>query len=84
MAVEEARVELVPVKTHIVTKRDNIVDVIEKYAGPDMGPDDVVSVAESVVAASRRRRASAAKAAPARVSPPTIKIRALVKFMGKG
>ena len=30
MAVEEARVELVPVKTHIVTKRDNIVDVIEK------------------------------------------------------
>ena len=43
--MEDAKVGLVPVKTHIVTKRDNIVDVIEKYAGPDMGPDDVVSVA---------------------------------------
>ena len=53
--MEEARVELVPVKTHIVTKRDNIVDVIEKYAGPDMGPDDVVSVAESVVAITQGR-----------------------------
>ena len=55
MAVEETRVELVPVKTHIVTKRDNIVDVIEKYAGPNMGPDDVVSVAESVVAITQGR-----------------------------
>lgn len=53
--MEQGKVELVPVKTHIVTKRDNIVDVIEKYAGPDMGPDDVVSVAESVVAITQGR-----------------------------
>lgn len=51
----QGRVELIPVKTHIVTKRDNIVDVIEKYAGPLMGPDDVVSVAESVVAITQGR-----------------------------
>jgi len=53
--VEHRQVELIPVKTHIVTKRDNIVDVIEKYAGPQMGPDDVVSVAESVVAITQGR-----------------------------
>jgi hypothetical protein len=53
--VEYGRVELIPVKTHIVTKRDNIVDLIEKYAGPRLGPDDVVSVAESVVAITQGR-----------------------------
>lgn len=55
MGVEQGKVELIPVKTHIVTKRDNIVDVIEKYAGPHMGPDDVVSVAESVLAITQGR-----------------------------
>ena len=55
MAVEQGKLELIPVKTHIVTKRDNIVDVIEKYAGPQMGPNDVVSVAESVLAITQGR-----------------------------
>lgn len=53
--MEYGKVELIPVKTHIVTKKDNIVDVIEKYAGPLMGPDDVVSVAESVLAITQGR-----------------------------
>ena len=53
--MEYGQVELIPIKTHIVTKRDNIADVIEKYAGPFMGPDDVVSVAESVVAITQGR-----------------------------
>lgn len=48
-------IELIPVKTHIVTKRDDIADVIKKYAGPQMGPGDVVSVAESVVAITQGR-----------------------------
>ncbi len=51
----EEKLALVPVKTHIVTKRDDIVDVIEKYAGSNIGPDDVVSVAESVVAITQGR-----------------------------
>ena len=51
----QGKVELIPVKTHIVTKRDDIADVIEKYAGPQMGPDDVVSVAESVLAITQGR-----------------------------
>lgn len=42
--------ELIPVKTRILTPKDNIVDAIEEYAKDMIGPDDVVSVAESVVA----------------------------------
>ena len=55
MNVVQEKLELVPVKTHIVTSRDDIVDVIKKYAGENIGPGDVVSVAESVVAISQGR-----------------------------
>jgi len=44
------QLEIIPVKTRILTNKDDIVDAMEKYAGPNVGPDDVVSVAESVVA----------------------------------
>lgn len=47
--------ELMPVRTRILTDRDNIVDMIERYAKDDIGPDDVVSVAESVVAITQGR-----------------------------
>ena len=51
----QEKLELLPVRTHIVTKKDDIVDVIEKYAGANIGPGDVVSVAESVVAITQGR-----------------------------
>lgn len=50
-----AGLELKPVRTRILTSKDNIVDVIEKYAREDVGPDDVISVAESVVAITQGR-----------------------------
>lgn len=50
-----AELELKPVGTRILTDKDNIVDMIEKYAKEDIGPDDVVSVAESVVAITQGR-----------------------------
>ncbi len=43
-------VETIPVSTRILTPKDNIVDAIEKYTKNRIGPDDVVTVAESVVA----------------------------------
>ena len=43
-------VEIIPVKTRILTPKDDIVDVIYKYTKNMVGPDDVVTVAESVVA----------------------------------
>ena len=49
------QVELIPVKTRILTHKDDIVDVIRNYTKGNLGPDDVVSVAESVVAITQGR-----------------------------
>lgn len=46
----EMKFEIVPVPTRILTHHDNIVDAILEYGGDKIGPDDVVCVAESVVA----------------------------------
>jgi len=50
-----SEIELKSVRTRIFTDKDNIVDMIVKYAKQDVGPDDVVSVAESVVAITQGR-----------------------------
>ena len=50
-----AQIELIPVKTRILTHKDDIVQAILQYAKDDIGPDDVVSVAESVVAITQGR-----------------------------
>lgn len=50
-----ADMELIPVPTRILTNQDNIVDIIEKYAKEQVGPNDVISVAESVVAITQGR-----------------------------
>lgn len=44
---------MVPVPTRILTHKDDIVDAIERYTKGKIGPDDVVSVAESVVAVTQ-------------------------------
>ncbi|HML88270.1 MAG TPA: coenzyme F420-0:L-glutamate ligase [Methylomusa anaerophila] len=51
----ESALELVPVKTRIVTPKDDIGDIIAQYAKEGIGPNDVVSVAESVVAITQGR-----------------------------
>ncbi len=43
-------VEIIPVPTRILTPKDDIVDAVEKYTKGKIGPDDVITVAESVVA----------------------------------
>ena len=45
-----ATLELVPVHTRILTDKDDIVEAIAHYAGDKIGPEDIVCVAESVVA----------------------------------
>lgn len=45
-----AELELIPVRTRILTERDDIADAISEYAGHVIGPEDIVCVAESVVA----------------------------------
>ncbi|MCX7971179.1 MAG: coenzyme F420-0:L-glutamate ligase [Negativicutes bacterium] len=48
-------IEIVPVKTRIVTPDDDIVEIVAEYTDGLVGPDDVVAVAESVVAISQGR-----------------------------
>ena len=50
---DDKRFEIIPVPTRILTHKDDIVDAIEKYTRGKIGPDDVVSVAESVVAVTQ-------------------------------
>lgn len=47
--------EIIPVPTRILTDKDDIVDIMEKYAKGKIGPNDVISVAESVVAITQGR-----------------------------
>ena len=45
-----ANLELVPIHTRILTDKDDIVEAIAHYAKDIIGPEDIVCVAESVVA----------------------------------
>jgi hypothetical protein len=47
--------ELVPVKTRILTHKDNVVEAIEHYAKDSITDQDVLCVAESVVAITQQR-----------------------------
>ena len=49
------KVEILPVPTRILTDRDDIIDCVEKYTRGKIGKDDVISVAESVVAITQGR-----------------------------
>jgi len=67
----------IPVRTHIVTEKDDIVEVAKKYAGEIASPGDVIAVAESVVAISQGRA----------IRPETVRpgwlARFLCRFPGK-
>jgi hypothetical protein len=45
----------IPVKTHVVTQKDDIIEVIRKYAGGQLQPGDVIAVSEKVVAITQDR-----------------------------
>lgn len=45
----------IPVKTHIITEEDDIVQVIARYAMPLMEKGDIITVAETVVAITQGR-----------------------------
>ena len=46
---------LIPVSTRILTEKDDIVDCIDKYTKGQVGPDDLICSAESVVAITQGR-----------------------------
>jgi len=66
-----------PVKTHIISKDDDIVDVCVKYASPFLRPDDILFISEKIVAISQNR------AFPIKDIKPSLLARILVKFVHK-
>ncbi|MCL6580729.1 MAG: F420-0:Gamma-glutamyl ligase [Firmicutes bacterium] len=47
--------EVFAVRTHLLTPRDDLVEVVRRYAGPFLGPGTVVALSESAVAIVQRR-----------------------------
>ena len=51
----DVKIELVPIPTRILTDKDDIIDCVEHYTKGKIGENDVISVAESVVAITQGR-----------------------------
>lgn len=66
-----------PVKTHIIAKGDNIIEVVKKYAGEYLLPGDMVFISEKIVAISQGR------AFPIKDIKPSFMAKLLVKFVHK-
>ena len=49
------KVDLIPIPTRIITEKDDIIETVARYVEGKIGPDDVISVAESVVAITQGR-----------------------------
>ncbi|MEK7175439.1 MAG: coenzyme F420-0:L-glutamate ligase [Patescibacteria group bacterium] len=65
-----------PIKTHIITKEDNIVDVVKKYAQPLL-ENDLLFISERIVAITQGR------AFPIKDIKPCLLAKFLVKFVHK-
>lgn len=66
-----------PIKTHIITKSDDIIEVCRKYAGPHLQNNDLLFVSERIVAISQGR------AFPIKDIKPSPLAKFLVKFVHK-
>ena len=54
-AVGSRRFRRIPIKTHIITDKDKIIDVVRRYALGILQPGDVITVSEKVVAITQGR-----------------------------
>jgi len=66
-----------PIKTHIITPKDDFLAVIKKYALPHMKKDDILVIAEKALAISQGRAFNAEKIKPSRLA------RFLTRFITK-
>ena len=45
----------IPVRTHVISKDDDIAEVVLKYAGPVLREGDIMLVSEKIVAITQKR-----------------------------
>lgn len=77
ITVGNAQYQRIPIKTHVITKDDDIIDVVEKYAAQLLQPDDILFISEKIVAISQGRAFPIADIQPSRLA------KFLVKFVHK-
>ena len=65
------------IQTHVITKEDDIIDVVKKYALPHMQKGDILFMSEKAVACTQNR------AIPMEEIKPRLLARILVKFVYK-
>ena len=54
--VDGQKFERLPIKTHLITKNDDIIEVAEKYGAPVLSqPGDILFISEKIVACSQGR-----------------------------
>ena len=73
--VEGRRFLRIPVRTHVVTEADDIVEVARRYAGPLLRPGDLLFVGEKAVAITQGR------AIPIAAMRPGLLARSLWRFV---
>ncbi|RJQ27323.1 MAG: F420-0:Gamma-glutamyl ligase [Peptococcaceae bacterium] len=61
----------IPIRTHIINEKDNIVEVVKVYTGNVAAPGDIVAIAESVVAITQGRA----------ILPETVRPGLLARFL---
>ena len=64
-----------PLKTHLITEKDNLVKVVEKYAQPYLKKGDILFISERIVAITQGR------AFPIKKIKPSLLAKFLVKFV---
>ncbi|WP_338826296.1 hypothetical protein MTBGP_10820 [Moorella thermoacetica] len=67
----------IPVRTHVVTEKDDAISLAKKYSAGIVAPGDVICLAESVVAITQRRAILPEEVRPGRLA------RFLCRFPGK-
>jgi len=53
--VDGGKYQRLPIKTHVITDKDDICEVAEKYAKPYLEPDDILFISEKAVACTQGR-----------------------------
>ena len=61
--VDGVKYQRLAIRTHVITDKDDVCDVIEKYAKPYAKPDDIVFMTEKAVACTQGLHTAAAVAA---------------------
>jgi len=55
VTVAGQRFRRIPVKTHVLTENDDLVESVRRYASPVLRPGDILTIAESPVASTQGR-----------------------------